>query len=413
MNDTAMNGPPDGWRAELSRLQMRPGVTRGVYVHVPYCAARCGYCDFNTYTPREIDLAASDYAGIAIAEIELTGQLGGDERIDDERIDTVFLGGGTPTLLDPGDVKAIVSRIDSVWGLAGDAEITIEANPDSVTVESLARLWDAGVTRVSFGVQSLAEHVLTTLDRTHTPGRALEAIAAAQQVGFTHISVDLIYATPGETDEDLTSSARAVLDAGVDHLSAYSLIIEPGTRMAARVNRGELPAPDDDVAAHRYEIIDTLARDHGLEWYEVSNWAKPGGECQHNLGYWRGGDWWAIGPGAHGYLGGEPGVRWWNIKHPRAYAESVNAGRAPVAGWELIDEPTRILESVMLGLRLREGIDSTLLPAAADPVVQRYVGEGLLTVGQGRIRLTDAGRLLADACVRDLCGAMDGPVDPA
>jgi oxygen-independent coproporphyrinogen-3 oxidase len=223
----------------------------------------------------------------------------------------------------------------------------------------------------------------------------------------------LIYATPGETDEDLSSSVRAVLDAGVDHLSAYSLIIEPGTRMAAQVKRGEITAPDDDVAAHRYEIVDSLARDYGLEWYEVSNWAKPGGECQHNLGYWRGGDWWAIGPGAHGYLGGDPGIRWWNIKHPQAYADAVNAGRAPVAGSELIDGPTRILESVMLGLRLREGIESTLLPTAADPVVQRYVSDGLLTVGEGRIRLTDAGRLLADACVRDLCGAMDGPLDPA
>ena len=406
MNDTVVNGPPDDWRALVADREPRPHAPSGVYVHVPYCATRCGYCDFNTYTPREIDLAASDYARIAVAEIELTGQI---QRAVDvpAGIDTVFIGGGTPTLLAPADIAAIIASIDETFTLVSDAEITIEANPDSVTLESLAQVRAAGVTRVSFGVQSLAEHVLATLDRTHTPGRALEAIAHAAQVGFEHISADVIYATPGETDDDLMSTVRAVLDAGVDHLSAYSLIVEPGTRMAQQVKRGEIPAPDDDIAAQRYGILDQLASDYGLQWYEVSNWAKPGGACRHNLGYWRGGDWWAIGPGAHGHLGGQPGLRWWNLKHPRAYADAVNARRLPIAGWESIDEPTRILESVMLGLRLREGIERVLLPEAAEPVLQRYVADGLLVVGDGRVRLTDAGRLLADACVRDLAGTIE------
>lgn len=402
MNDTTVNGLFDAWRARVETIEARPNAMHGVYVHVPYCATRCGYCDFNTYTPREIDLAASDYARIAIAEIEMAGQLWRPATID-----TVFIGGGTPTLLASSDVAAIIAAIDDTFTRAADAEVTIEANPDSVTLESLAQVRAAGVTRVSFGVQSLAEHVLATLDRTHTPGRALEAIAQARQVGFEHVSADLIYATPGETDEDLTMSVRAVLDAGVDHLSAYSLIIEPGTRMAQQVSRGEIAAPDDDIAADRYAIIDRLAREHGMQWYEVSNWSKPGGECRHNLGYWRGGDWWAIGPGAHGYLEGQPGMRWWNVKHPRAHADAISAGQPPIGGWEDIDEPTRILESVMLRLRLREGIELALLPATAEPVLQHYVTRGMLAVESGRVRLTDAGRLLADACVRDLAGAID------
>lgn len=366
----------------------------GFYVHVPFCASRCGYCDFNTYTAEELGggVSRSTYAETVIEEIRWArGQVP-----DDRPVSTVFVGGGTPTLLGAGDLVRILAVIRAEFGLEPDAEVTTEANPDSVSPAMLEELLAGGFTRVSFGVQSLAPHVLATLERTHTPGRALEVITEARAAGFDRVSADLIYATPGETDDDLRDSVRAVLDAGVDHVSAYSLIVEEGTRLAARVRRGELPAPDDDVAAERYRLIDSMASGAGLEWYEVSNWARPGSECRHNLGYWSDSDWWGAGPGAHGHLDGR---RWWNLKHPTAYARAVAEGVAPVAGEEWVDETGRELERVMLGLRTRGGIDRAGLPEAA---VQALEEEGLIDASDSRVRLTAEGRLLADAVVRRL-----------
>jgi putative oxygen-independent coproporphyrinogen III oxidase len=366
----------------------------GFYVHVPFCASRCGYCDFNTYTAEELGggVSRSTYAETVIEEIRWAkGQVP-----DDRPVSTVFVGGGTPTLLGAADLVRILAVIRAEFGLEPDAEVTTEANPDSVSPAMLEELRAGGFTRVSFGVQSLAPHVLATLERTHTPGRALEVIAEARAVGFDRVSADLIYATPGETDGDLRDSVRAVLDAGVDHVSAYSLIVEEGTRLAARVRRGELPAPDDDVAAERYRLIDSMASGAGLEWYEVSNWARPGSECRHNLGYWSDSDWWGAGPGAHGHLDGR---RWWNLKHPTAYARAVAEGVAPVAGEEWVDETGRELERVMLGLRTRGGIDRAGLPEVA---VQALEAEGLIDASDSRVRLTAEGRLLADAVVRRL-----------
>lgn len=366
----------------------------GFYVHVPFCASRCGYCDFNTYTAEELGggVSRSTYAETVIEEIRWArGQVP-----DDRPVSTVFVGGGTPTLLGAGDLVRILAVIRAEFGLERDAEVTTEANPDSVSPAMLEELLAGGFTRVSFGVQSLAPHVLATLERTHTPGRALEVIAEARAAGFDRVSADLIYATPGETDDDLRDSVRAVLDAGVDHVSAYSLIVEEGTRLAARVRRGELPAPDDDVAAERYRLIDSMASGAGLEWYEVSNWARPGSECQHNLGYWSDSDWWGAGPGAHGHLDGR---RWWNLKHPTAYARAVAEGVAPVAGEEWVDETGRELERVMLGLRTRGGIERVGLPEVA---VQALEEEGLIDASDSRVRLTAEGRLLADAVVRRL-----------
>jgi oxygen-independent coproporphyrinogen-3 oxidase len=366
----------------------------GFYVHVPFCASRCGYCDFNTYTAEELGggVSRSTYAETVIEEIRWArGQVPGDRPVS-----TVFVGGGTPTLLGAGDLVRILAVIRAEFGLEPDAEVTTEANPDSVSPAMLEELLAGGFTRVSFGVQSLAPHVLATLERTHTAGRALEVITEARAAGFDRVSADLIYATPGETDDDLRDSVRAVLDAGVDHVSAYSLIVEEGTRLAARVRRGELPAPDDDVAAERYRLIDSMASGAGLEWYEVSNWARPGSECRHNLGYWSDSDWWGAGPGAHGHLDGR---RWWNLKHPTAYARAVAEGVAPVAGEEWVDETGRELERVMLGLRTRGGIDRAGLPEAA---VQALEEEGLIDASDSRVRLTAEGRLLADAVVRRL-----------
>lgn len=366
----------------------------GFYVHVPFCATRCGYCDFNTYTADELGPGASrsTYADTVISEIRWARS-----QVPDGRpVSTVFVGGGTPTLLGAGDLVRILDTIDVEFGLEPGAEVTTEANPDSVSPAMLQELRDGGFTRVSFGVQSLAPHVLDVLERTHTSGRALEAIAEARAVGFAHVSADLIYATPGETDDDLAASVAAVIDAGVDHLSAYSLIVEDGTRLAARVRRGELPAPDDDIAADRYRIIDAMASAAGLEWYEVSNWARPGSECRHNLGYWNDADWWGAGPGAHGHLDGR---RWWNLKHPAAYARALAEGQPPLAGEETVDEEGRALEQVMLGVRIREGIARAGLP---DDAVAQMAAEGLIEFSGDRVVLTSSGRLLADAVVRRL-----------
>lgn len=368
----------------------------GFYVHVPFCSSRCGYCDFNTYTAEELGAGVSrtTYADTVIEEVRWARrQVPGGRPVS-----TVFVGGGTPTLLGAGDLVRIIDAIRGEFGLEPDAEVTTEANPDSVSPGMLEELRAGGFTRVSFGVQSLAPHVLQVLERTHTPGRSMEAIAEARDAGFTRVSADLIYATPGETDEDLRASVRAVLDAGVDHLSAYSLIVEEGTRLAARVRRGEMTGTDDDVAAERYLIVDALASRAGLEWYEVSNWARPGSECRHNLGYWANADWWGAGPGAHGHLDGR---RWWNLKHPAAYARAVAEGIAPIAGEEYVDAEGQELERVMLGLRTRVGLDAAGLP---EQMVADLEQEGLVEVSGARVMLTIQGRLLADAVVRRLTG---------
>lgn len=366
----------------------------GFYVHVPFCATRCGYCDFNTYTAEELGagVSRSTYADTVIQEIRWArGQIA-----DERPVSTVFFGGGTPTLLGATDLVRILAAIDEEFGIEAGAEVTTEANPDSVSLAALEELRAGGFTRVSFGVQSLAPHVLEVLERTHTPGRSREAIADARTAGFAQVSADLIYATPGETDDDLAASVQALLDAGVDHLSAYSLIVEDGTRLAARVRRGEIPAPDDDVAADRYRLIDAMAGAAGLQWYEVSNWARPGGECRHNIGYWSDADWWGAGPGAHGHLDGR---RWWNLKHPASYARALADGGSPVAGEEWVDDAGRALERVMLGLRMREGISRSGLPADEVALLGE---EGLIDIADDRVVLTSDGRLLADAVVRRL-----------
>ena len=370
-----------------------------MYVHVPFCATRCGYCDFNTYTAQELGPGAtrSTYADTVIAEIRLARAAIADDR----SVETVFVGGGTPTLLGAPDLVRILDAVSQEFGLAPGAEVTTEANPDSVDPAMLAHLREGGFTRISLGVQSLATHVLATLDRTHEPGRSLAAIAEARHAGFEHVSADLIYATPGETNDDVRESVSAVIEAGIDHLSAYSLIVEEGTRLAAHVRRGTIAAPDDDVAAERYVLIDELATSAGLGWYEVSNWARPGGECRHNLGYWTDQDWWGAGPGAHGHMAGR---RWWNIKHPVAYAQCIEESRLPVAGEETVDDAGRELERVMLGMRLVQGMDPDGLPDAevADLLALRLIELQAHDQRGVRIALTRQGRLVADAVVRQL-----------
>ena len=369
----------------------------GLYVHVPFCASRCGYCDFNTYTATELGSGVSQasFHEVLAAEVRFAARsLGADCR----PVDTVFIGGGTPTLLGAEALVSVLDVIRAEFGLAIDAEVTTEANPDSVDDAMLASLLAGGFTRMSFGMQSSSSAVLRILDRTHTAGASVEAARAASRVGFAHVNLDLIYGTPGESDDDLRRSLDDALSAGVDHVSAYSLIVEDGTPLARRVHRGELPAPDDDVLADRYAIVDSTLRAAGLDWYEVSNWARPGGECRHNLGYWHDDDWWGIGPGAHSHV---DGVRWWNVKHPRTYAERLEAGLSPEEGREVLTTEQKHVERVMLGMRLAEGMAEAELPG---DIVGELVGDGLVEVAVGRVILTDRGRLLADGVIRRLLG---------
>jgi putative oxygen-independent coproporphyrinogen III oxidase len=383
----------------------RAGLTTtpfGLYVHVPFCATRCGYCDFNTYTSDELGPGAnrSEYAGTAIAELRRAAETLGP---DLPTVSTVFVGGGTPTLLPADDLAAVLAAARELFPMADDAEVTTEANPESVTPASLARLREAGFTRVSLGMQSAAEHVLAVLDRRHTPGRAVEAAHEARAAGFEHVNLDLIYGAPGESDADWAASLDAVLASPVDHVSAYALIVEDGTRLARRISRGELPMTDDDVLADRYETADATLKKAGFDWYEVSNWAtSDDARCRHNELYWANANWWGIGPGAHSHVGG---LRWWNVKHPAAYADRLLAGQSPAQDAELLDDADRALETIMLGLRLREGLPLDALSATGRERARDSVARGLLEPGghdAGRAVLTDRGRLLADAVIRDL-----------
>src|SRR4051794_189059 len=372
----------------------------GIYLHVPFCATRCGYCDFNTYTATELGGGAGQatYVDTALTELDLARKV----LVDDSRpVSTVFVGGGTPTLLPADDLARLLRGVDERFGLALDAEVTTESNPESVGAGELQQLRDAGFTRMSFGMQSARQHVLSVLDRQHTPGRVQQVVRDAKSAGFEHVNVDLIYGTPGETDEDWRASLDAAVETGADHVSAYSLIVEPGTRLAGQVRRGELPMPDDDVLAGRYVMADEALHDAGFEWYEVSNWARsPAARCRHNLLYWTGGDWWGVGPGAHSHVGG---VRWWNVKHPAAYAERLAAGSSPAQARELLDEDARGFEDVMLRVRLAEGLPLDVLSTKGRAVADQLAADGLVEgtdLDQGRLILTQRGRLLADAVVR-------------
>src|SRR3954453_6107737 len=340
MPSTLPDGEPAPADGSLPAQALEGAATRplGIYLHVPFCATRCGYCDFNTYTATELGGGASQatYVDTALVELDLARKV----LVDDSRpISTVFIGGGTPTLLPATDLARLLRGVDERFGLATDAEVTTESNPESVDKAALATLRQAGFPRMSFGMQSAREHVLAVLDRQHTPGRVQQVVRDAKSVGFEHVNVDLIYGTPGETDDDWRASLDAAIESGADHVSAYSLIVEPGTRLAGQVRRGDLPMPDDDVLAARYVMADETLHDAGFEWYEVSNWARsPSAQCRHNVLYWTGGDWWGVGPGAHSHVGG---VRWWNVRHPAAYAERMAAGLSPAHGRERLDGATR------------------------------------------------------------------------
>lgn len=395
--------PRDG-RLEATALDQISAVPFGLYVHVPFCATRCGYCDFNTYTAAELGGGASrrNYARLAISEVRLARKVLGATAPE---VSTVFFGGGTPTLLPAADLAAILAAIKAEFGLAAHAEVTTEANPESVDQRVLDELRAAGFTRISLGMQSAAGHVLRVLDRSHSPGRAEQCVAWARGAGFGHVSLDLIYGTPGESAHDWEQSVLRAIDAGPDHVSAYALIVEDGTRLAARIRRGELAAPDDDTMADRYLAADELLAAAGLRWYEISNWAAgPGAACRHNMLYWSGGNWWGIGPGAHSHVGG---IRWWNLRHPAAYARRISDGISPGQAREVPSGTERRTERIMLATRLATGCPLSVLGAAGRQAAATAVSDGLAdpaAFAAGRVVLTVAGRLLADAVILALMG---------
>ncbi len=400
----------------------------GVYLHVPFCRVRCGYCDFNTYTSDELRGARrDDYAAQAIAELHQAETVLAAAGLPRREASTVFFGGGTPTMLPAADLAAMLAAVRDGWGLEPGAEVTTEANPDSVDAEYLVALKAAGFTRVSFGMQSAVPHVLATLERTHDPERVPLVVRWAREAGLD-VSLDLIYGTPEESLDDWRTSLEHAVAQAPDHLSAYALIIEDGTKLARQIRRGEVAEPDDDLAADMYELADELLAGAGYDWYEVSNWARrpstssgaaslpelvegpttlnvaDGAEhrSRHNLAYWQGQDWWGIGPGAHSHVGG---VRWWNVKHPAAYAERIAAGQSPAAGRETLDAETQRVERVLLGVRIRDGLSMTELTPSGRTAVAGLIADELVEAPaalHGTIRLTLRGRLLADAVVRRL-----------
>ena len=367
--------------------------TFGMYIHVPFCASRCGYCDFNTYTPTEVDTSHSTYVDALEKELELAAAQ------NLPQADTVFIGGGTPSLLGADGLGRILTAIKNTIGINPNAEITTESNPESTSPEYFEGLLNHGFTRVSLGMQSASTPVLKVLDRRHTPGRATQAAREAHEAGFAHINLDMIYGTPTETDDDVRATLDAVLATPVDHVSAYSLIVEDGTAMARKIRRGELPEPDEDTYATRYELIADTLEKNGFDWYEVSNWAKPGGECRHNLLYWTGGNWWGAGPGAHSTI---KHTRFHNVKRPERYAAMLAEGTLPIAETEELTADILHFEDIMLGLRLKQGVPLGWVSGDVD----KHVRNGLLAKGE-RIAVTDKGRLLIDGIITDLLASED------
>jgi oxygen-independent coproporphyrinogen-3 oxidase len=379
-------------------------VNLAFYIHIPYCVKRCGYCDFNTYTPSELKITeglaqiSNSYIDLLLMEIKAAKVQVGQSA----NVPSIFFGGGTPSLMQPDDIGRVISTIKSEFILLPDAEITMECNPDTVTKESLAAFRAIGVNRVSFGMQSAVKHVLATLDRTHNPENLLQVTTWAKEVGFSEISVDLIYGTPGESLSDWQTSINAALTLPITHISAYALIVEEGTKLAAQIKRGEVAPVDDDLTAEKYLVADKAFTAAGYEWYELSNWAKSGSLSKHNLAYWLGDNWWGAGPGAHSHLNGK---RFWNVKHPNLYKERVLANQSPVADSEALDELQIESERLMLSLRLPSGLDKKSLNELQLAELSSYVQSGHLDQAnwnQGRATLTLDGRLIADRILRQI-----------
>ena len=366
------------------------------YVHIPYCIKRCGYCDFNTYTPSELqdgatlEIVSADYIDAVVQELKSAPK---------DPVSTIFFGGGTPSLLPAHDLGQVIAAIKARNGLTADCEITLEANPDSVTAEKLAEYLHVGFNRISFGMQSAKPHVLAALDRTHNPANVEKAITMARAAGFQSISVDLIYGTPGESLQDWQDTVEAALSLDIDHISAYALIVETGTKLAAQIKRGDLTMPNDDLMADMYLLVDQMCEAKGLTWYELSNWSKPGHQCRHNIAYWEHKNWWGLGPGAHSHIDAR---RFWNVKHPTTYKQKVFAGESPVLESEQLTAEQIKDESILLGIRMRDGLQIELLEPHQMEVLAVYRENGFIQLHEDRVILSPAGRLIADRIVREI-----------
>jgi len=374
------------------------------YIHIPYCIKRCGYCDFNTYTPAELQITSelkdisNSYIDLLISEIKSARIEVGESAV----IPSIFFGGGTPSLMEASDIGRVISTIKDQFNLAKDAEVTLETNPDTVTKEKLAQFLAAGVNRLSFGMQSAVPHVLATLDRTHNPDNLPQVTKWAKEVGYKEISVDLIYGTPGESKEDWQRSIDAALSLPITHISAYALIVEEGTKLAAQIKRGEVGNVDDDLSADKYIMADQAFTSAGFNWYELSNWAKPNSQSRHNIFYWLGKNWWGAGPGAHSHLNGK---RFWNVKHPNLYKERIIKGESAVAEFENLESIQIESERLMLSIRLPSGVEKSTLNDKQILDLAGYVESGHLDQANwnlGRATLTLDGRLIADRILREI-----------
>lgn len=391
--------------------------TFSLYVHVPFCSSRCGYCDFNTYISPDLGPGAShdSYADTAIKELEFAADAMEKSGVEPKPLHSVFFGGGTPTLLQSSDLTRILKRADQLFGIQDAAEITTEANPDSLSREAVQGLADGGFNRISMGMQSSVSHVLQVLERTHNPVNVDAAAGWIREAGLD-MSLDLIFGTPGESLQDWERSLDAVLALQPNHVSAYGLIVEEGTKLAAQIRRGVYPNTDPDDQADKYLLTEERLGAAGYRWYEISNWAHdPNDEgihqSQHNLAYWRDQDWWGIGPGAHSHMAG---LRWWNAKHPAAYASRILDNMSPAIGQEIPDDDARLLEKIMLGVRLAEGLDLDVLAAQDSRAAEQAQREAKVLADQGMIEPTALergtivptlkGRLLDDAITRRLAG---------
>ena len=377
--------------------------TLAFYVHIPYCVRRCGYCDFNTYTPSELSISSDltqtskSYIDLLIREIEFARETSGATSVP-----SIFFGGGTPTLMSPDDLGRVIQSIRSRFEFTPDIEITTEANPDTVTKEKLAQLRSAGFNRISFGMQSSIPHVLKVLDRTHNPENVFAATEWAREVGFEEISVDLIYGTPGESMADWESSIDTALSLPITHVSAYALIVEDGTKLGAQVKRGDVVMPDDDQTADKYLLADAKFSAAGFDWYELSNWSKPGSQSRHNLAYWYGNNWWGAGAGAHSHIDGR---RFWNVKHPATYTQKVLESGNPMLEQEILTPLQKREEKILLEIRLSSGIALADLSAGEIERLSEFLGEGFLrrdSWDSGRVVLSNTGRLIADRIVREI-----------
>jgi oxygen-independent coproporphyrinogen-3 oxidase len=378
------------------RASSNPKAMLSFYVHIPYCVRRCGYCDFNTYTPAELqdgatlDIVSGDYIDAVLKELAAAPL---------DEVPTIFFGGGTPSLLPPKDLGRVISAIKERNGLTEDCEITLEANPDSVTQEKLEQLIAAGFNRISFGMQSSNPEVLKVLDRTHNPENVRKAVDMARGAGFSSVSVDLIYGSPGESLADWAATIKEALSLNIDHISAYALIVEEGTKLAAQIKRGEYTMPDDDLMADMYLLIDQQCLQKGLKWYELSNWSKPGHQCRHNIAYWKSNNWWGLGPGAHSHIDSK---RFWNVKHPNAYKEKVFAGDSPIKDFEELTDDQRKSEYIMLALRMPEGVKKAALTVAQYERTMEYIKSGHVIEKHDSLALTPTGRLIADRLTHEM-----------